>query len=183
MWQTERLTIRQFRPEDWSDLHVLQGDPEATKFIGGTWTLEKTREVTERSASGYATNPWTWYAVAERKTGRVLGACWLGRLNTKWSTPLGWGDEIELGYRYAREYWGNGYATEAGEAMLRRGFDELDLSSIVAIVNTRNAASERVIRKLGMKFESTADVESFTVNGYRLTRDAFYERAPRTYAR
>ena len=56
MWQTSRLNIRQFRIDDWQDLHALQGDPEATRFLGGPWSEEKTREVTARiiGASGVA---------------------------------------------------------------------------------------------------------------------------------
>ena len=102
MWQTPRLSIREFRTDDWQDLHALQGDPEATKFVGGPWSPEKTREVTDRIVEAYPDKPLEWFAVADRSTDRVLGVCWLGQLSPKYCEALGWGPEIELGYRYAR---------------------------------------------------------------------------------
>src|SRR3954454_17847544 len=73
MWHTARLTIRQLRAEDWRELHELQGDPEATKYIGGAWSPEKTQETTNRIASSYATKELEWLAVADRQTDRVMG--------------------------------------------------------------------------------------------------------------
>ncbi len=176
MWQTSRLVIRRFRPDDWEDLHALQGDPEATKFIGGPWTAAKTREVTAHIAAAYAENELEWFAVADRGTDCVLGVCWLGRLNPKWGDALGWGPEIELGYRYARAHWDRGFATEAGHAMLRRGFRELGLETVVAIVDVLNPASERVMQKLGMTLVARGERDGITLRGYRIDRDAFLSR-------
>jgi len=169
---TTRLLIRHFRADDWRDLHRLQGDPQATAFIGGTWTEQKCREMVARSVAAYPSNLWEWWAVADRQTDRVLGACWLGPLNRRWCEALGWGEEIELGYRYAREHWGKGYATEAARAMLGRGFDDLGLRRIVAIVDVRNAASERVLQKLGMRPAEIGAHDGVTIRGYRLERAA-----------
>jgi RimJ/RimL family protein N-acetyltransferase len=167
---TPRLLIRHFRVDDWRDLHRMQGDPQATAFIGGTWPELKCREVIARSVAAYPTNPWEWWAVADRGTDRVLGACWLGPLNRKWCEALGWGEEIELGYRYAKEHWGKGYATEAARAMLDRGFGELGLRRIVGIVDIRNTASERVLQKLAMRATGTGTHDDVTIRGYRLDR-------------
>jgi RimJ/RimL family protein N-acetyltransferase len=114
-----------------------------------------------------------WLAVTDRKTGKVLGTCWLGKLNAKWCKALGIGEPIELGYRYAKRHWGKGYAKEAARAMLRRGFEELNLLEIVAIVDIRNGASERVLQKLGMKYRSGAECEGITIRFYSITRDEF----------
>lgn len=173
MWQTARLSIRQFRNDDWSDLHELQGDPQATQFIGGPWTREKTERVTKLIVASYRSNPWEWLAVAARGTDRVLGVCWLGHLNAKWCAALGWEPCIELGYRFARCYWGSGYATEAARAMLDRGFNELGLKRIVAIVDIENNASERVLNKLGMSYARSGTDGSVTVGGYEMDRGGF----------
>ena len=162
--------IRHFRVDDWRDLHQMQGDPDATAFIGGPWTEERCRDVTARSVATYATNPWEWWAVTDRGTDRVLGACWLGPLHEKWCAALGWGAEIELGYRYARAHWGKGYATEAARAMLGRGFGELGLRRVVGIVDVRNTASERVLRKLGMRDAGTGAHDDVVIRGYTLDR-------------
>jgi [ribosomal protein S5]-alanine N-acetyltransferase len=170
MWHTPRLTIRRFRPEDRPDLHALQGDPEATRFVGGPWAPAQTRETLERIVANYASTELEWLAVADRQTDRVLGVCWLNELASRWCDALGWGPEIQLGYRYAREHWDKGYATEAGRAMLRRGFDELGLESIVAIVDVRNEASERVLQKLGMRQVANGECGEISLRGYRIDR-------------
>jgi RimJ/RimL family protein N-acetyltransferase len=168
--ETERLRIRRFRADDWPALFLLQGDAEATRFIGGVWSDERTQEIAARISAGYDTNVWEWFAVADRATDIVLGVCWLGPLNAKWCEALGIGPEIELGYRYARKYWGQGYATEAGRAMLARGFEELGLSHVVAIVDARNGASERVMQKLGMRHFGDTERDGVQIRASRAHR-------------
>jgi ribosomal-protein-alanine N-acetyltransferase len=109
-WSTPRLLIRRFVPEDWQDMHELQGDPEATTFLGGPWPAEKTREVIQAISKNSITNEFDWLAVADRQTGKVLGTCWLGKLAARWCEPLNIPQPIELGYRYAKPHWGKGYA-------------------------------------------------------------------------
>src|SRR5262245_13374480 len=128
-WRTERLLLRRFRKGDFDGLHELQSGPEATQYIGGTWTPEQTRERLDSIIKGYEESELTWHAVERRMDDSVIGVCWIGPLGPRWHAALGEG-HIELGYRYARRFWGHGYATEAGHAMLRRGFDELDLPQI-----------------------------------------------------
>jgi len=172
-WLTPRLLIRRFVAEDWRDLHELQGDPEATKFIGGPWPIEKTQEVTKAIAGSYPSNELEWFAVTDRTTKKTLGTCWLGNLNPKWCDALGISPSIELGYRYAKQHWGKGYATEAAQAMLQRGFDELNLPEIVAIVDICNGASERVLQKLGMKLRGTAERDNVIIRYYSISRKLY----------
>lgn len=71
------------------------------------------------------------FSVEERSTGRCIGA-------------------VELAYGLEKSAWGRGYASEAAEAVLRYGFDTLRLDVVTAAVNPENAASERILIKLGM---------------------------------
>src|SRR5262249_42949666 len=64
-------------------------------------------------------------------------------------------DRAELGYWIGVPYWGRGYATEAGFALLRHGFTERGLNRIYAVHYSRNPASGRVLQKLGMRHEGT----------------------------
>jgi [ribosomal protein S5]-alanine N-acetyltransferase len=178
-WITERLRIRRFRRDDGPDLFELQGDPAATEFVGGPWTIAKTRETLDKIVDDYEIKELEWFAVADRETDKVLGVCWLGELNVKWCEALGVGPQIELGYRYARAHWGKGYATEAARAMLQRGFDELKLPAIAAIVNVQNTASERVIQKLHMRPCTEAGRDGVRVRLYQLSRDVWFQNLPR----
>jgi len=80
-------------------------------------------------------------------------------------------DEVEIGWMITRSAWGRGYATEAGSAICDEAFERLELESIVAVHHPENAASGRIMEKLGMAFER----DVVTRNGwpyrlYRLTR-------------
>jgi RimJ/RimL family protein N-acetyltransferase len=170
-WETDRLILRRFRHDDFDALYELHSDPEAMRFLGGAWTPEKTRETLERIIANYARTDLDWHAVERRSDGAVMGVCWLGRLGVRWEVNLGPG-LVELGYRYAKRFWGQGYATEAGAAMLRRGFEELKLPRIVAIVDVLNVASERVIQKLGMQYRKTFEQEGMTIKFYTIDQKA-----------
>lgn len=64
-----------------------------------------------------------------------------------------WGEgAVELGYWIAEEYWGNGYAVEASQAVIKRAFDELDVNEIYASYRIENTQSNRVLEKLGFEY-------------------------------
>jgi [ribosomal protein S5]-alanine N-acetyltransferase len=166
-WHTPRLIIRRFREDDLVPLYEMHADPETTKYLDGVWTMDRAQGALGRIMEGNATDDLRWMAVTERESEKFIGVCWLARLGARWEKALGPG-HIELGYRYDRRYWGRGYATEAGAAMLRRGFDELNLKQIVAIVDVRNFASERVLQKLGMQYHRTFEQQGLTIKFYTL---------------
>lgn len=89
-----------------------------------------------------------------RENGELIGFCGLDHL---WG-----GEEIEIGYWLAPDYWGKGLATEAAQAVLRYGFGRLGLLRIVAVAHPENQASIRVLEKLGMAFEKTVLHEGIT---------------------
>lgn len=176
-WQTERLLIRRFRQDDLEGLYELQRDPLATEFIGGVWTLEKTREMLPAIIASYEKSDLSWLAVTARRDGTFLGVCWIGPLSQKMCDAMGSGPHVELGYRYVRRHWGHGYATEAGHAMLRRGFVEVGLTQIVAVTYPENIASSRVLTKLGMTYASTFSADDRAIDLYELNRDDYLRRA------
>lgn len=82
------------------------------------------------------------FSVEERSTGRCIGYC-----GFEYSERLG---AVELAYGLEKSAWGRGFASEAAEAVLRYGFETLRLDVIAAAVNPENAASERILMKLGL---------------------------------
>jgi len=69
---------------------------------------------------------------------------------------------VEVAYTIAREYWGQGLATEAAQAILQYGFKTLNLSRIVSLIDPDNGASQRVAEKMGMTFEKRVDEGEYT---------------------
>jgi [ribosomal protein S5]-alanine N-acetyltransferase len=172
-WHTPRLIIREFRQEDADGLTEMQTDPEATRFIGGVWPIDRAKEILPLIMANYQTKDLEWFAVTRKQDGAFLGACWLAPLGKKWLEPLQIESEIELGYRYVHRFWGNGYATEAGQAMLRRGFEELELPQIGSIVNQDNVASDRVLNKVGMRYRKSVTAHGITIKYYTLSREEY----------
>lgn len=86
-----------------------------------------------------------------RSVGRGFGERWTDRAFG--ASPARGRTDFELGYRLAREYWGQGFATECGRAWVEAAFTSFGLERVVAFAHPENAASIRVMTKVGMMFE------------------------------
>jgi RimJ/RimL family protein N-acetyltransferase len=80
------------------------------------------------------------------------------------------GPEIEVGYRFLREHWGKGYATEAARASIQFGLGELRLERIVAVTLPTNRASRHVMEKCGMTFVGVMNVYGHAQVKYAIAR-------------
>jgi RimJ/RimL family protein N-acetyltransferase/pimeloyl-ACP methyl ester carboxylesterase len=151
--ETERLLLRPFTKDDAEALHAVWGDPAADRFGGPDWPRPETPAETwsylEPIVAGQAERGYALWAVIERATGRLIGDCGLFPADRV-------GPDVELAYGLAPDVWGRGYATEAAGASVRTGFEELGLRRIVADVDPTNAASIRVLEKIGMRLEREA---------------------------
>ncbi len=115
-------------------------------------TVEQSEERLQRLIEHQERHGFSLWAVTDRETGSVMGDCGLIRYAFR-------GPEIELAYRLGKPYWGKGYATEAAAAWVAHGFGELGLRRIVAVTDPENAASRRVLEKVGMSFEGMGTYE------------------------
>lgn len=79
--------------------------------------------------------------------------------------------EVDLGYRFAFDYWGRGIATESSLAALRDGFETLGLRRIIALVLPANTGSIRVLEKVGMSYESMITVFGERAQSWSLARE------------
>ncbi|HEY8804259.1 MAG TPA: GNAT family N-acetyltransferase [Clostridium sp.] len=98
-------------------------------------------------------------SVVDKEKKKVIGWCGLGSLDCN---P----EDIEIFYGLSSEYWGQGLATEAANAMLEYGFNTIGLKRIIAVVKPDNIASKKVIEKIGMKFEKIFKVDDIHYSGY-----------------
>ena len=165
--ETGRLCLRSFRPEDLADLYLVFGDTEVMRYISGgkARTLEETETGLGRTIEAWHNRGYGFWAVTAKASDKVIGYCGF--------MPLEDTSEIELAYGLAKSHWGGGFATEAARACLRYGFEELKLERIVAVVNPRNVASQRVLEKLGMRY--TKDVHHYNADlmYYEISSAAF----------
>jgi RimJ/RimL family protein N-acetyltransferase len=144
--ESERLLFREYRRGDLEDYCALEADAEVRRYIGGA---PRPREVAVRKFRNglkHAARKLALRATIIKAEGRYIGYSGLyPKFRPGGSVP----GEAALSFCLAREYWGRGLATEAGRAFVSWGFDQLRLKRIVAVVDARNAASIRVLDKLG----------------------------------
>jgi ribosomal-protein-alanine N-acetyltransferase len=110
--------------------------------------------------------------ISERRGGRgaPIGFCGLRR--------LGGGPEVEVLYGISPAEWGRGYATEISLAILRYGFETAGLTRIRGIADAENAASRRVLEKIGMTFERYAANDGREEARYAIRVEDFQRLSP-----
>ncbi|HUQ40863.1 MAG TPA: GNAT family N-acetyltransferase [Candidatus Limnocylindrales bacterium] len=151
-FETPRLVIRSFEPRDAAALHArVFGDAETMKYIprGASPSLDRTRASIDRFLRHEREHGFGLWAVELKETGELIGDCGLFLVQ-------GVGPEVEVAYHFGRDWWGQGFATEAAAACLRYGFAQCDLTEIIAICFPDHAASRRVMEKAGMRYVGPA---------------------------
>jgi RimJ/RimL family protein N-acetyltransferase len=148
--RTDRLVLRPLTSADEGAVFVLRSNPEVTRsWDAPPWS---DRALAEQfiAASGRLAEEGTGarLAIDRAGDGAFIGWCGLTRWNPEFRSA-------SLGYILDDAAWGHGYATEAVCALLQWAFDTLDLNRVQAEVDTRNAASARVLEKLGFLREGT----------------------------
>ncbi|MEM6265353.1 MAG: GNAT family N-acetyltransferase [Bacteroidota bacterium] len=165
MIQSARLLLRKFSLADASLFFELNNDPEVMQYTGDVAfeSIASTEEFIEAYCREvYSVMGFGRWTVIRNSDGQCLGWCGLKR------HPDGM---VDLGYRLAKAYWGNGYATESAEACIKFGFEDLQLTEIVGRTASANMASIRVLEKVGMKFWKKAPCEGIEDSVYyRISR-------------
>jgi ribosomal-protein-alanine N-acetyltransferase len=156
--ETKRLVLRRQVPSDLDDLWALYCDREITKYIpDAPRTREEAGEELEWHRNGHPRNPdLGLWATVHKETGKFIGRCGL----LPWE--IEGQQEVEVAYTIARDYWGQGLATEAAQAILNHGFEKLHLTRMVSLIEPGNIASQRVAEKIGMTFERRVDEGEYT---------------------
>lgn len=144
---TARLRLRSATLDDAAFYLALLNDPGFLAHIGdrGVRTLDEARRALEEGPLAMqAARGHSLYVVELKETGVPLGMCGLIKRETL--------DGVDLGYAFLAAYCGQGYAYEAGRAVLALA-PSLGLRRVLAITSPNNLASNHLLRKLGMRFE------------------------------
>jgi len=151
--ETERLTLRPFAMEDLDVLHRMVSHPDVWQYDPGyerSW--DETRELWVFRIGELHRHGIGRLAVSLKQTGALIGYCGLQLClvdDPTYATP-----EIELFFRLAREYWGQGLITEAAQALGQHGFDTHKLRRIVSCAQRANTRSIGVMHRVGMRVEA-----------------------------
>jgi ribosomal-protein-alanine N-acetyltransferase len=165
--ETERLYLRQFTIDDAQLLIDLNSNPNVVRYTGdgAVENLEKAKEIIQTIILPQYPDKLGRWAVHIKSTNEFIG--WRG---LKYLVEL---DEIDLGYRFFEMYWGTGYATESSKAVVRYGFETLQLKEIVGRAAIENTNSIKVLEKVGLKFEKEGVEHGDKIYKYRLTKSQY----------
>ena len=147
--ETDRLLLRHLVPSDFDALYALYSDPLVRRYFPeGTLTPEETREELEWFLNGHPRHPELGlWATVHKQTGQFIGRCGL----LPWTIDDQF--EVEIAYMLAKEYWGQGLATEAARGIAKYAHEQLGITRLICLIDHDNIASIRVAEKTGMAFE------------------------------
>jgi RimJ/RimL family protein N-acetyltransferase len=147
--RTKRLLIRPFREDDIDGFLERRNDPDVARYQD--WELPYSRERAERvveqvvGLAGPEEGEWWMAIVCDPDSEEVFGdvgaeLSWLGRT-------------AEVGFTFAKEHWGRGYAVEAVEALVEHLFDVVGVTRVFGMLHPDNPASALVLERTGFLFE------------------------------
>ncbi len=172
--ETPRLLLRRWRPADLEPFARMNADPEVMRHFPRPLDRAGSDALVGRIEAAFEEHGYGLWAVDRREDGAFLGFTGLAipRFEAAF-TPC-----VEVGWRFARDAWGHGYATEAAREALRFGFEEAALPEIVSCTSAGHERSRRVMERLGMHRDTGADFDypGFP-DGHPMRRHVLYRLA------
>jgi len=169
--RTERLLLRQWRDSDRDPFAALNGDPVVMEHFPALLTRAQSDALVDRIAGSITDRGWGLWACESRTSDEFIGFVGLERAGFEAHfTPA-----VEVGWRLAHRYWGQGFAPEAAARALEYAFEELALEEVVSFTAPVNLRSQRVMQKLGMTRDPADDFDHPLVPpGHPIRRHVLY---------
>ena len=169
--ETERLLLRQWRPADREPFARLNADPAVMEFFPACLSRAESDQGVDQVEKHFRERGFGLFAAELRRDGAFIGFIGLNvpRFVAHFM-PC-----VEIGWRLAAAYWGQGLATEGAREVVRYGFESLALNEIVAFTVPGNMRSRRVMEKLGMTHDSADDFDHPDLpEGHPMRRHVLY---------
>ena len=145
--ETERLKLRTWQESDLQPFAELNADKDVMLYFPSVLTREQSDNLADKFQHLILDHGWGFWAVELKATGQFIG---FTGLNTQPEQFI-FSPCVEIGWRFAKQYWHQGYATEAAKACLKFAFETLQLKEVVSFTAVHNTASEHVMQRLGMQ--------------------------------
>ena len=152
--ETERLVLRSWRPADLDPFAAICADPHVMATLGPVMNRAAAAALIARVTASEAQEGHTFWALERQQDAALIG--WCGVIRGSAGPVAG---QLVIGWRLAREAWGNGYATEAAQAALDWLFAHLPGDAAWAITHTGNHRSRAVMERLGMTYHPELDFD------------------------
>jgi ribosomal-protein-alanine N-acetyltransferase len=161
--ETSRLTLRYITSRDAEALMPILGDAEVMQFsIIGIHSSKQIKQFIEQRLISYLEYGFGLYALVHKQNQELIGYCGF------FIQSIEQQKEVEVGYRLAKKYWGQGLATEAAKAVVEYGQQRFNFRRFVCLIEIKNNRSIRVAQKLGMKLEKKIIYHGLNVAMYSL---------------
>ena len=153
---TKRLVLRHWRSEDFPLFAQMNSDPRVMEYFHKILTPDESNQLAQKFQQELEEKKYGLWAVQVKD-----GASFIGFVGLHYQdfeapfTPC-----IEIGWRLAHPYWGNGYAYEAASKVLIYAMETLKLSEVVAFTLPSNTPSRKLMEKLGMTYDPKDDFEN-----------------------
>lgn len=146
--ETQRLTLRQWQPADYSIFAQMNADREVMRYFPKTLTKQTSDLIANKCQQLIEDNGWGFWAVSlkDDKRDKFIGMVGLNQVHQ----DMPFAPNVEIGWRLHKDYWRNGYALEAAQAALKFAFEVLQLEEVMAFTAVVNEPSQRLMQRLGM---------------------------------
>ena len=169
--QTERLLLRRWCGSDRLPFQAMNADPRVMEFMPGLLTPQASDDLIARAELHFDRHGFGPYAAELLEEKIFIG--FIGLSIPSFDAPFM--PAVEIGWRLAADHWGRGLATEGARAVLRHAFETLGLTSLVSFTVPQNLRSRRVMEKLGMIHDPSADFDHPGIpEGQPLRRHVLY---------
>ncbi len=169
--ETARLCLRPWVDADVDGWAALNADPRVMEFFPATYDRARSEASAAAMREHLERNGYGWWAV------EVIGGVSFAGVIALQDVPFEarFTPALEVGWRFAYEHWGHGYATEAARAALEFAFDVLQRDEVVAMTALSNVRSQRVMQRLGMHHDPRDDFDHPNIEpGHPLRRHVLY---------
>ena len=159
IFETERLSVRNLKQSDFDAFHEMQSDDEVMRYTTGKGLpADENRRQLYDCIAKYSildNDFWVW-AIVRKSDSNFIGTCAIIPSDGR----------AEIGYRFLKKYFGNGYGQEICDGLIDYGIEQQGLKELVAFVDSRNIASAKILDRSRLPF-----VEEVLVDG---VLDRFY---------
>lgn len=171
--ETPRLRLRQWRDADFAPFAVLNADPQVMAHFPAPLDKAESDALAARCRDLIAAQGWGFFATETKAGGEFIGFVGLNRPTAE----LPFSPCVEIGWRLARPFWQQGYASEAAGAALAFAFDHLALDEVVAFTSLGNRRSQAVMETLGMSRAADSFQHPALPVGHALREHCLYRLA------
>ena len=144
--ETERLYLRQWQAADLSVFAEMNADPEVMKYFPKPLSPKVSNVIANKCSQLIEDKGWGFWAVSLKKQDTFIGMVGLNEAHA----DMPFAPTIEIAWRLHKDYWGQGYATEAARASLNFAFETLGLDEVVAFTAVINKHSQLIMQRIGM---------------------------------